>query len=134
TAQPHLGPKPRLSQEQLARLENLLREGAEQHGWPNRLWNASRVTTLIRRHFGIDYHPEHVRRILKERLGWTSQKPQLRAREQDDKEVERWLDDEFPRILRDVFRRQAHLIFLDEAGFMLSPTVRRTLAPRGKPP
>ena len=38
------------------------------------------------------------------------------------------------RIVRDVFRRQAQLIFLDEAGFMLTPTVRRTLAPRGKTP
>jgi transposase len=48
--------------------------------------------------------------------------------------VERWLDDEFPRIVRDAFRRQAHLIFLDEAGFLLTPTVRRTLAPRGQTP
>jgi transposase len=28
----------------------------------------------------------------------------------------------------------AHLVFLDESGFMLTPTVRRTLAPRGKAP
>ena len=26
------------------------------------------------------------------------------------------------------------MVFLDEAGFMLTPTVRRTLAPRGKTP
>src|SRR5262249_23322311 len=61
-------------------------------------------------------------------------KPQLRAKEQNDKEVERWLDDEFPRILRAAWRRQATLVFLDEAGFMLTPTVRRTLAPRGQTP
>jgi hypothetical protein len=53
-------------------------------------------------------------------------------REQNDKEVERWLDDEFPRILRDAFRRKAALIFLDEAGFMLTPLVRRSLWPRGR--
>jgi hypothetical protein len=115
-------------------LEYFLRQGAHKHGWPNQLWTADRVATLIRRRFGVDYHPEHVRKILKQRLGWTSQKPQVRAREQNDKEVERWLDDEFPRIVRDAFRRQAHLIFLDEAGFLLTPTVRRTLAPRGKTP
>jgi transposase len=28
----------------------------------------------------------------------------------------------------------AYLLFLDEAGFMLTPTVRRTLAPRGQTP
>ena len=133
-AKPGSGPTPRLSDYQLHKLEYFLQQGAHQHGWPNHLWTASRVATLIRRRFGVHYHPEHVRKILKQRLGWTSQKPQLRAREQNDKEVERWLDDEFPRILRDAFRRQAHLIFLDEAGFLLTPTVRRTLAPRGQTP
>jgi len=108
--------------------------GANHHGWPNNLWTAVRVATLIQRHFAVRYHPEHVRTVLKERLHWSSQKPQLRAKEHNDKEVERWLDDEFPRIVRDVYRRQAHLIFLDEAGFMLTPTVRRTLAPKGKTP
>jgi hypothetical protein len=39
-----------------------------------------------------------------------------------------------PRIVRDAFRRRATLIFLDESGFMLTPLVRRTLAPRGCTP
>jgi transposase len=133
-AKPQPGPKPRLSAENLSTLEKLLLQGAKEHGWDNELWTAERVGTLIQRHFGVKYHAEHVRTILKERLHWSSQKPQLRAREQNVKEVARWLDDEFPRITRDVFRREATLIFLDESGFMLSPTVRRTLAPRGETP
>jgi transposase len=39
-----------------------------------------------------------------------------------------------PRIIRRARRRKAHLVFLDESGFMLTPTVRRTLAPRGRTP
>ena len=46
----------------------------------------------------------------------------------------RWVGDEFPRIVREAFRRRAHLVFLDESGFFLTPTVRRTLAPRGRTP
>jgi DDE superfamily endonuclease len=42
--------------------------------------------------------------------------------------------DEFPRIVRDVRRRSACLVFLDESGFMLTPTVRRIFAPRGPTP
>ena len=133
-AKPHKGPTPRLSDEQLAQLEQLLLQGAKHHGWPNQLWTADRVATVIERHFGLKYHPEHVRKILKQRLHWTSQKPQLRAREQNDKEVERWIDDEFGRIVREAWRRDATLVFLDEAGFQLTPTVRRTLAPRGQTP
>src|SRR5262249_9937873 len=130
-AKPHPGRKPLLRPEQWAQVPRLLLQGARHHGWPNDLWTADRVAALVKRHFGVDYHPEHVRSVLKERFNWSSHKPELRAREQDDKEVARWLDDEFPRIVRDAFKREATLVFLDEAGFMLTPLVRRSLWPRG---
>jgi transposase len=133
-AQPIPGPTPRLSDYHLHKLERFLLQGAKKHGWPNHLWTAGRVASLIRRRFGVDYHPEHVRKILKQRLGWTSQKPRRRARERNDKEVARWLDDEFPRIVREAWQRQASLVFLDESGYFLTPTVRRTLAPKGETP
>src|SRR5215470_17022995 len=133
-AKPQLGPRPGLSDHQLQQLEQLLLDGARFHGWNNELWTAARVARLIERFFGLSYHPEHVRKLLKRRLGWTSQKPRRKARERDDKEVERWRADEFPRIVRQAHRRGAYLVFLDESGFFLTPTVRRTLAPRGKPP
>ena len=131
---PALGPRPRLSDEHLTARETLLRLGAVAHGWLNHLWTAARVAKLIQRHFGIRDHPEHVRKILKTRLGWTSQKPQNHARECNDKEVERWIADEWPRIIRQAFGRKARIALLDESGFMRSPTVRRTYAPRGKTP
>ncbi|HVK09513.1 MAG TPA: transposase [Gemmataceae bacterium] len=46
----------------------------------------------------------------------------------------RWVGDEFPRIIREAFARRAYLVFLDESGFLLTPTVRRTFAPRGRTP
>jgi transposase len=67
-AKPHPGPAPRLSDAQLAELEGLLVQGATAHGWANELWTAPRVAEVIRRHFGVSYHPEHVRKILKRRL------------------------------------------------------------------
>jgi len=124
----------RLTDDQLRQLEALLLQGARAHGWPNQLWTAGRVAVLLQRHLDIRYHPEHLRKILKRRLGWTSQKPRRQARERNDKEVERWKDDEFRRIIREAWQRSAHLIFLDESGFMLTPTVRRSLAPRGQQP
>jgi hypothetical protein len=123
-----------LTDADLRRLEGLLVQGAKAHGWPNELWTAARVARLIDRHFGARYHPEHVRKVLKRRLGWTSQKPRRKARERNDQEVARWVGDEFPRIVREAFGRRAYLVFLDESGFFLTPTVRRTLAPRGRTP
>jgi transposase len=133
-ARPQPGPATGLTDADLRRLEALLAEGAKARGWHNQLWTAARVTRLIEREFGVRYHPEHVRKVLKRRMGWTSQKPRRQARERNDKEVARWVGDEFPRIVREAFRRRAYLAFLDESGFMLTPTVRRTLAPRGRTP
>jgi transposase len=132
TAKPVPGANRRLTDPQLCELERLLDQGATAHGYPNELWTAARVAQVILRHFGVKYHPEHVRKVLKRRLGWSSHKPQVRARQHNDKEVERWKADEFPRILREAYRRRAHVAFLDESGFMLTPLVRRTLARRGQ--
>ena len=133
-ARPIPGPTPRLSNYHLRKLERFLRQGAKKHGWPNDLWTADRVARLIHERFDISLHPEHVRKILKQRLGWTSQKPRRKPRERNDKEVERWKADELPRILRQAWKRQAHVVFLDESGFHLTPSVRRTFAPRGQTP
>jgi hypothetical protein len=92
------------------------------------------VAVLIQRHFGVHYHPAHVYRLLVRRLHWTSQKPQKRARERNVKEVERWIADDWPRIIRQAYQRRARIALLDESGFMLAPVVRRTMAPRGKTP
>ena len=125
---------PALSDRQLRQLADLLAQGAARHGWPNDLWTAARVTEVIRRRFGIRHHPEHVRKVLKRRLGWTSQKPQTKARERDEDGIRHWVDHDFPRIVRQARARDAQLVFPDESCFQLTPTVRRTLAPRGQTP
>jgi transposase len=133
-AQPHPHRPAALTDAQLGRLEDLLSQGAQAHGWTNHLWTAARVADLIHREFGIRYHHDHVGRFLRRRLGWTPQKPRRRARERDEAAIRRWQAEVFPRIARDAQRRGAHLVFMDESGFMLTPTVRRTWAPRGRTP
>jgi transposase len=83
-AKPHPGPKPRLSAAQLKELEALLLKGAGAHGGRTELWTAARAADLIERHFGVRFHPEHVRKLLKRRLHWSSQKPQKKAKERDE--------------------------------------------------
>lgn len=133
-AKPRNGQAPRLSDAQLAQLEPLLLQGAKAHGWPNDLWTCRRIAELIRRRFGVSYHPDHVGRFLHTRLRWSCQKPQRRARERDDAEIDFWKRYEFPRILREAQRRGAHLAFLDESGFFLLAAVRRTWGPQGQTP
>jgi transposase len=86
-ARPHAGPKPRLSDDQVKELDDLLRKGATAHGWPDAPWTAQRAAELIRRHTGVGYHVEHARKVIRRRLRWSSQVPQEKARQRDDEKV-----------------------------------------------
>lgn len=62
------------------------------------------------------------------------QKPERRAVERDEEAIRRWIERAWPRIKRLVARLHAHLVFIDETGFLLHPLLRRTWAPRGRTP
>jgi len=79
--------QPALS-EQIKELEGLLLKGAKAHGWHNDLWSAHRVAEVIRRRFGVEYHTEHVRKVIRRRLNWSSQKPQKKAKQRDAEKVD----------------------------------------------
>lgn len=133
-AKPHPGSAARLAQDQILQLERMLRQGAQAHGWSNQLWTTQRIADLIRRTFGVSLHHDHVGRFLRKRLRWSPQKPRRRARERDEDAIHHWKSVTFPDILEAAAERDAHLVFLDESGFMLTPTVRRTWAPQGQTP
>jgi transposase len=83
------GPKPRLSNDQLAELKVQLAKGAEHFGFRGDVWTQPRVAQLIKREFGVSYHPSHVGRILKQ-IGWSRQKPITRASQRNETAIERW--------------------------------------------
>jgi transposase len=108
-----------LTEAQGRELERLLLQGAPAHGWATEVWTCKRVAEVIRRAFGIAYHPEHVRKIVYGRLQWSSQKPERRARQRDEEEIARWQREEFARIKK---RRPAasHAGILGRIGFSVT--------------
>src|SRR3712207_5542235 len=64
------GKRPKLTNEQQRRLLELLRTSAEQQGMIGERWTGKRVAALIKREFGVTYHPEYIPRLLRS-LGWT---------------------------------------------------------------
>ena len=124
----------RLTADQANRLKELLSQGATTHGWVNDLWTLRRIRQVVQRELRERVCTKTLRRALKEQLGWTLQKPVQQLRDHDDEEVERWTKEEFSRIKHEASCRHAHLAFIDESGFMLAPSCRRTYAPRGSGP
>jgi transposase len=84
------GRKPRLEKEQLALVERELLLGAGAHGYQTDLWTLPRVAALIKKITGVDYHPAHVWKVLN-KMGWSVQRPTLRARERDEQKVADWV-------------------------------------------
>jgi transposase len=94
------GPAPRLSDAQLATVEQALLEGATANGFTGELWTLDRVATVIKRLTGVQHHPAHVWALLRHRLGWTVQRPRRRAAERDQAAIDRWVKERWPRILQ----------------------------------
>lgn len=103
----HPGPKPQLDQAQLHRLERLLVLGAKHSGFDSDLWTCPRVAQLIQDEFQVGYHPAHVWKILRS-LGWSCQKPERRAREQNPQAVEYWRKESWPRIKKGARSKSYH--------------------------
>lgn len=96
-AKPHPGPAEKLSAEQKEELAALLKAGPLAAGYRTDLWTCRRVAEVVRKKFRVSYHPDHLGRILHD-LGFTPQKPQRVAREQDAAAVEQWRKQDWPRI------------------------------------
>ena len=94
------GPAPRLSDAQLATVEQALLAGATAHGFVGELWTLERIALVIERLTGVCHHPAHVWALLRHRLGWTVQRPTRRAVERDQAAIDRWVKEDWPRILQ----------------------------------
>ena len=92
------GRLPKLDAEKLELVETELVKGAKAHGYPNDLWTLQRVAEVIERATGVHYHPNHVWRILHDRLGWTCQRPARRAIERNEEKIDHWVKNTWPGI------------------------------------
>lgn len=93
---PPLGRPSRLGPTQLKRIEDALLKGPQAHGYTTELWTLPRVAVVVERVSGVRYHPGHVWRVLRG-MGWSLQRPTLRARERDEEAIARWKRRDWPR-------------------------------------
>src|SRR5687767_4035560 len=86
---PPPGAPSRLSEQQRARLPELLAQGAQAHGFRGEVWTCERVAAVIGKEFGVSYHPAHVSRVVRA-LGLSLQKPMPRANQRDEQAIRHW--------------------------------------------
>jgi transposase len=86
-----------LTPEQDQQVRQWLAQKPTAHGFPTDLWTARRVADLIRRRFGIVFHPNYLRAWLTQR-GYSPQRPTRRPRQRNDDVIAGWVKKDWPRI------------------------------------
>lgn len=98
-AVPHTGTPSRLSEGQWQEVCSWLGRNPQELGYPDELWTSRRVADQIAQRFGVRFHFRYVSgQLLRRRI--TPQKPAERPRERNEEQVQQWLEEEWPRILK----------------------------------
>ena len=112
----------------------LVRESTpDQLGLPGFLWTRDGVAELIGQRYGLLLARTTVGGYLRG-WGFSPQKPQRRALEQNPAAVARWLATEFPAIQAQAKREGGVVLWLDEMGVRSDAAAGRSWAPVGQTP
>lgn len=127
-------PSTRLSREQAKLIRKKITDKCpEQLKLPFMLWTREAVQQLIWKLCGIKVSVITVGRYLK-RWGFTPQKPIVKAYEQDPKAVKKWLEEEYPAIVRSAKRAGAIIHWGDQTGLRSDHQAGRTYGRQGRTP
>lgn len=100
---------------------------------PYALWTRKAIRDLIKRTYNINIAVRTMGDYLKS-WGFTPQKPKKKAYEQNSKSVNKWLEEEYPKIKRQAQKENAEIHWTDETGIKNTSQYGRSYAPKGKTP
>ena len=128
------GRPPKLSGTQLQQLYKIITTNNPlQLQFEFALWTREMISELIKDKFGIKLSVVSVGRLLK-KMGLSPQKPLRRAYQQNEKLVDKWLQEDYPEIKAMAKKNNAVIYFSDEASVRSDYHSGTTWAPIGETP
>ena len=128
------GEQAALTETQQQEVVALVRETTpDQLGLAGVLWTREAVGELIARRYGVRLARTTMGAYLRG-WGFSPQKPQRRALEQNPAAVRRWLAETYPAIRAQARREGGMVLWLDEMGVRSDATAGRSWAPVGQTP
>jgi transposase len=128
------GEQAALTETQQQEVIALVRETTpDQLGLPEFLWTREAVAELIARRYGVRLARTTMGAYLRG-WGFSPQKPQRRALEQNPAAVRRWLTQDYPAICAQARREGGVVLWLDEMGVRSDAAAGRSWAPVGQTP
>src|SRR6266545_5013260 len=129
-----VGKQAALSESQQQEVITLVRETTpDELGLPGFLWTRDGVAELIAQRYGLWLARTTAGRYLRG-WGFSPQRPQRRALEQNPVAVARWLDEEYPTIRAQARQEGGVVLWLDEMGVRSDAAAGRSWAPVGQTP
>jgi transposase len=129
------GRPPKLTKNQRKNLEDIIDKGPSAAGFPGACWRSPMIQFLIKKKFGVFYSAAYIAQLLKN-MDFSFQKAKFEADRSDDnvKLRKEWLKNTWPEILELGIRKNAHILFGDEASFPQWGSLNYTWARRGHQP
>jgi len=129
------GRPPKLTKTQRKELGKLIDEGPEKAGYDRGCWDTVLIQDLILTRFGVEYNPHYVAELLKN-MGFSYQRARFVSDHIEDvtPEREEWDTKTWPEIMRLAKKKQAMILFGDEASFAQWGSLSYTWARRGRQP
>ncbi len=97
------------------------------------LWTREMVQVLIEEKFNVSLSLSSISNLLHD-MGLSPQKPKYQAWQQDSNEVEKWKNEDYPKIVKKAKKHGADIYFQDEASIRSDYHAGTTWGERGKTP
>ena len=91
----HPGFESKLTEEKRRLFKRAVLKGPLFYGFPTNLWTLSRLAFLMKKTTGVKFGHNHTWEIVRS-LGFTCQKPRVKARERDEKAIREWKEKRLP--------------------------------------
>lgn len=123
----------KLTKAQKKQLSKMIVDGPAACGFPGACWRTPMLQHLIQHKFGVFYSAIYLSELLKN-MGFSFQKAKFVAAKKDDEKRAEWLKKIWPEILKLSQKKNASILFGDEASFPQWGTLNYTWAPIGQQP
>ena len=86
-----------LTSAQVSQLDGIIDSGPVAYGFSSGVWTSPMIGRVIQEEFSVNYHPGHVRKLLKA-MGFSVQRPRRKLAKADPAAQDRWQRYTYPRL------------------------------------
>jgi len=91
----HPGFPSKLTDDKRMVFKRAILKGPEEYGFETNLWTLSRLAAVMKKTTGVRFGHNHTWEIVRS-LGFTCQKPQVKAKERDEEAIKAWKEKRLP--------------------------------------